>query len=350
MNLTRKVDYSKYEQVLQVIDSHTVGEFCRIVTGGFKEPEGNTMIEKKNWMKKNADHLRTALMLEPRGHREMFGAFLVEPINKEAQFGVIFMDTGGYLNMCGHCTIGTVTCILEGGLLPMKEGLNEVVLEAPAGIIRTKAIVKNGKVESVTLTNVPAFVYKDKLETTIDFEGTTYKVPYTISFGGSFFAIVDTAKVTPAIPKIEAHNAGWYANFGMALLPKVNAEQKVKHPLLDITTIDLMEFYGDTPNPDKADKRNTVVFGDHSVDRSPCGTGTSAKLATLYHEGKIKQGEVFRYESIIGSIFKGVFNSTTKVGEFDAVIPEITGSCYLTGVSDYIIDQEDAQRYGFVVG
>lgn len=349
MNLTRKVDFSKYEQVLQVIDSHTVGEFCRIVTGGFKEPEGNTMIEKKNWMRGHADHLRTALMLEPRGHREMFGAFLVEPVNKEADFGVIFMDTGGYLNMCGHCTIGAVTCILEGGLHPMKEGENEVTLEAPAGLIRTKAMVKNGKVESVTLTNVPAFVYKDNLETVIDFEGKSYRVPYTISFGGSFFALIDTRKI-PGIPKIEPVNANWYARFGMALLPKINAEQKVKHPLLDITTVDLVEFFGATPNPGKAHMRNCVVFGDHQVDRSPCGTGTSAKLATLYHEGKIKAGDPFNYESIIGSIFNGVFYETTKVGDFEAVIPQITGSCYLTGVADYIIDQDDAQRYGFVVG
>lgn len=349
MQLTRKVDFSKYEKVLQVIDSHTEGEFCRIVTGGFDEPQGNTMIEKKNWMRGHADHLRTALMLEPRGHREMFGAFIVEPINKEADFGVIFMDTGGYLNMCGHCTIGSVTCILEGGLKEMHEGENQVVLEAPAGLIRTKAIVKNGKVESVTLTNVPAFVYKDNLETTIDFEGQTWKIPYTISFGGSFFALVDTRKII-GIPKIEPANANWYARFGMALLPKINAEQRVKHPLLDINTVDLMEFFGDTPNVGKAHMRNCVVFGDHSVDRSPCGTGTCAKLATLYHEGKIKAGDVFNYESIIGSVFKGVFNETTKVGEFDAVIPEITGSAYLTGVADYIIDQEDEQRYGFVVG
>lgn len=350
MKLTRKVDFSKYEQVLEVVDAHTVGEFCRVVTGGFKEPEGKDMIEKKNWMHKNADHLRTALMLEPRGHREMFGAFLCEPVNKDADFGVIFMDTGGYLNMCGHCTIGAVTVILEAGLKPMKEGENEVVLEAPAGLIRTKAIVKNGKVESVTLTNVPAFVLREGLETTIDFEGKTYKVPYTISFGGSFFALVDTRKIDGFL-KIEPQNANWYSNIGMALLEKINKEQKVKHPLLDITSIDLMEFYGDTPNPDKATMRNCVVFGDHSVDRSPCGTGTSAKLATLYHEGKLKVGEKFDYESIIGSIFHGVIKETTEVGDIkDAVIPMITGSAYLTGVADYIIDQEDPQRYGFVVG
>ena len=349
MGFVRNVDLSKYGRVLKCIDSHTVGEFCRIVVDGFDEPEGNDMIEKKNWMRGHADNLRTALMLEPRGHREMFGAFLTKPVHAEADFGVIFMDTGGYLNMCGHCTIGSVTCILEGGLKPMKEGENEVVLDAPAGLIRTKAMVKNGKVESVTLTNVPAFVYKADLSTDIEFEGVKYTVPYTISFGGSFFAIVDTRKI-PGFKKIEPQNAGWYSNIGMALLAKINGEQKVKHPLLDITTVDLMEFYGETPNPGKAHMRNCVVFGDHSVDRSPCGTGTSAKLATLYYEGKIKVGEEFRYESIIGSIFKGVIKETTTVGNLAAVVPMITGTAYLTGVADYIIEPDDPQTYGFVVG
>ena len=144
MGLKRNVNFGNYAQVIEVIDAHTVGEFCRIVTGGFEEPQGKDMIEKKNWMHKNADKIRTALMHEPRGHREMFGAFLCKPVHSEADYGVIYMDTGGYLNMCGHCTIGAVTVILEGGLKPMKEGENEVVLDAPAGIIRTKATVKNG--------------------------------------------------------------------------------------------------------------------------------------------------------------------------------------------------------------
>ena len=349
MGFERKLDVKKYGQVLKVIDSHTVGEFCRIVVDGFEEPQGKDMIEKKNWMRGHADKLRTALMLEPRGHREMFGAFLCQPVHPEANFGVIYMDTGGYLNMCGHCTIGAVTCILEGGLMPMKEGVNEVVLDAPAGIIRTTAEVKNGKVTSVTLTNVPAFVFKDGLETEIDFEGKHYRIPYTISFGGSFFALVDTRKIVD-FPKIEPSNATWYSNIGMALLAKINSEQKVKHPELDITTVDLMEFFGNTPNPDKANMRNCVVFGDHSVDRSPCGTGTSAKLATLHHEGKIKVGETFLYESIIGSVFKGVIKEETKVGDIPAVVPMITGTAYITGLADYIIEPDDPQTYGFVVG
>ena len=343
MKLERKVNMDRFEHRLEVVDAHTVGEFCRVVTGGFEEPKGNTMIEKKNWMKEHYDKVRTGLMLEPRGHREMFGAFLCEPVNKEAEFGVIFMDTGGYLNMCGHCTIGAVTVILEAGLKPMKEGENEVILEAPAGLIRTKANVKDGKVIDVTLTNVPAFVYKENQSVNVD--GKDY--PVTISFGGSFFAIVDTKKC--GLPPIDQKSADMYVELGMKMLEKINKEIKVKHPLLDITSVDLVEFYGDTPNPGKADKRNCVVFGDRSIDRSPCGTGTSAKLATLHHFGELEVGKPFIYESFIGTTFKGVIKETTKVADFDAVIPMITGSCYLTGVATYLFDPTDPLEYGFAV-
>ncbi|CUX47284.1 proline racemase family protein [Clostridium sp. C105KSO13] len=344
MELKSNVNFGRFEAALQVVDAHTVGEFCRVVIGGAPEPEGATMIEKKNWMIKNYDHIRTALMFEPRGHHDMFGAFLCEPVNKEADFGVIFMDTGGYLNMCGHCTIGSVTVILEAGLKEAKEGVNHVVLEAPAGLIHTDAIVKDGKVESVTLTNVPAFVYKENLSVTIDGK----EIPFTISFGGSFFALVDTTKI--GMSDINAKTTPEFQKLGMKMLDVINKEIPIQHPLLDITSVDLVEFYGPTPNPDKANMRNVVIFGDAMADRSPCGTGTSAKLATLHHWGEIGVGEEFIYESFIGTRFKGRIKETTKVGDYDAVIPMITGSAYLTGVATYLIDPTDPLKYGFEVG
>ena len=344
MKLEAKINVDRFESALQVVDAHTSGEFCRMVIGGFPEPVGNTMIEKKHWMEENYDHVRTALMFEPRGHHDMFGAFVCEPVNKEADFGVMFMDTGGYLNMCGHCTIGAVTVILEAGLKEMVEGENEVILEAPAGIIRTKAIVKDGKVESVTLTNVPAFVYKENQVVNVDGKD----IKFTISFGGSFFALVDTTQLD--IGEISAETVPAYTALGMKMMEKINKEIEIQHPLLDITSVDLVEFYGPTPNPDKADLRNVVIFGEAQADRSPCGTGTSAKLATLHHWGEIKVGEEFKYESFIGSIFKGVIKETTKVADFDAVVPMITGSCYLTGFGTYLIDDKDPLKYGFIVG
>lgn len=343
MDLKANVNFDRFEAQLQVVDAHTVGEFCRVVIGGFPEPEGNTMIEKKNWMDENYDHVRTALMFEPRGHHDMFGAFLCKPVDPKADFGVIFMDTGGYLNMCGHCTIGAVTVAIEAGLKEAHDGVNTVVLEAPAGIISTEAVVKDGKVESVTLTNVPSFVYKDNLSLNIDGKD----IPFTISFGGSFFALVDTTKV--GIEKICPETIPELTDLGMKLREAINREIPVKHPLLDINEVDLVELYGPTPNPDKATMRNVVIFGDRMADRSPCGTGTSAKLATLHKWGEIGVGEEFIYESFIGSRFKGVIKETTKVGNYDAVIPMITGSSYLTGVATYLIDPEDPLKYGFQV-
>ena len=311
MKLEAKVNFDRFEEALQVVDAHTAGEFCRMVIGGFPEPEGSTMIEKKKWMEEKYDHVRTALMLEPRGH---------------------------------HCTIGAVTVALEAGLVECHEGENEVVLDAPAGIIRTKAHVKDGKVTDVTLTNVPAFIYKDNL--TVNIDGVD--IPYTISFGGSFFALVDTTKLD--IGEINAKTVPAYTELGMKIRDKVNAEVKIQHPTLDLTEVDLVEFYGPTPNPDQATMRNVVVFGDAQADRSPCGTGTSAKLATLHGWGELGIGEEFIYESFMGTRFKGVIKEETKIGDYDAVIPMITGSAYLTGVATYLIDSTDPLKYGFLVG
>ncbi len=270
----------------------------------------------------------------------MFGAFLCDPSDKKADKGVIFMDAGGYLNMCGHCTIGAVTVLLESGMIDMKEGENTVVLEAPSGLIETKAIVKNSKVVDVTLQNVPSFVYKENLTTVVD--GKT--VVYDICFGGSFFVMVDVRNSD--IKEINPKNAQYISEFGMHIKDKVNQTVQIKHPTLDINTCDLVEFYGE-PFDGNADAANAVVFGDSQIDRSPCGTGTSAKLALLHKRGLIKVGEEFRNESILGGVFKGVVKETTKVGEFDAIVPLITGSAYLTGYGHYLIDPTDPYKYGF---
>lgn len=343
MSFNPTLNKERFEAAFTVVDSHTVGEFTRIVLSGFPKLEGNTMMERKSFLVNHCDDYRTALMLEPRGHHDMFGAIITEPISEEADLGVIFMDTGGYLNMCGHGTIGTATVAVETGLVPVTEPYTEVVLEAPAGIIRTKVKVENGKAVEVTLTNVPAFLYKDNL--TVEVDGMT--IPYCISFGGSFFALVDASKLgynigPAAVPALQ--------KLGMKMLEKINKEVEVQHPELDITTVDLVEFYGPTPNPDNADMRNVVIFGEAQADRSPCGTGTSAKLATLYAWNEIKIGEEFRYESFTGSVFHGVIKEEATVADYKAVIPQITGSAYITGMGTYVIDPTDPLKYGFSIG
>lgn len=342
MNINPKLNIDSFEAAFTAVDTHTVGEFTRIITSGFPELVGDTMIERKNFLAKYHDEYRQALMFEPRGHHDMFGALLTDPIHEECDFGIIYMDTGDYLNMCGHGTIGAVTAIIESGLVPAVEPYTEVVLDAPAGIIRTKAKVKDGKVLNVTLTNVPSFLYKENLTTVIDGK----EITYDISFGGSFFALVDVEKlgweVTP-------ENIPMLTDFGMKVIKQANEEVKIQHPELDITSVDLAELYCSSPT-EGCDKRNVVIFGDNMADRSPCGTGTSAKLATLHKRGEIGVGEPFIYESFIGSQFKGVILEETKVAEYDAVIPQITGSAYVTGLATYVIDPADPLKYGFQVG
>lgn len=337
-----KLNLDAFEASFKAIDTHTVGEFTRILFSGFPKLEGNTMIERKNFLAQHHDKYRQALMFEPRGHHDMFGALITEPINPEADFGVIFMDTGEYLNMCGHGTIGSVTALIESGMVEAKEPITEVVLEAPAGLIRTQAEVKNGKVLNVTLTNVPAFLYKENCTTVIDGK----EITYDISFGGSFFAICDAQQIGL---NVEPKNIPALTAFGMKLIENANKEQKMQHPTLDITSVDLAELFCPTETPG-CDYRNVVIFGDCMADRSPCGTGTSAKLATLHARGKIGIGEPFVYESFIGSQFKGVIKEETTVGDFKAVVPQITGSAYVTGESTYVIDPDDPLKYGFQVG
>lgn len=338
--IDNKIKLDRFENVFSVVDSHTEGEFCRIVIDGFEEPKGSSVMEKKKYMEDKHDNLRTSLMWEPRGHQNMFGAFLCEPSNKNADKGVIFMDAGGYLNMCGHCTIGSVTVLLETGMIESNEGKNTVVLESPSGLIETTAIVKNSKVESVTLQNVPSFVYKENLSALVD----GVNINYDICFGGSFFAMVDVR--TSGIKSMTKSNAQQTVEIGMHLKKIINETVQVQHPTLDIKTVDLVEFYGD-PYDENADASNAVVFGDSQIDRSPCGTGTSAKLALLHKRGQIGVGEEFRNESILGGVFKGVIKETSKVGNFDAIVPMITGASYLTGYGNYLIDPTDPLKYGF---
>ncbi len=332
-----------YAHLFQTIDSHTMGEATRIIYSGFPELPGNTMMEKKKYVEAHYDHYRAALMLEPRGHRDMFGALLTDPVHEEADFGVIFMDSGGYLNMCGHGSIGTASMVVETGMVEVTEPYTEVVLDAPSGIIRTKVHVVNGKAVEVSILNVPAFLYKESLEIRIPGYG---RIPYDISFGGSFFALVDAEKIGLALTM---ENVETITSLGMELRQKINQTVEIRHPYLDITTVDLVEFYCHTENG-KADMKNCVIFGGAQTDRSPCGTGTSAKLAALYAKGELKLHEPFVYESITGSMFTGEATREIEIDGKKGIIPQITGSAYITGMNNWILDAEDPLEYGFLLG
>lgn len=328
---------------INAIDSHTMGEPTRVVVGGMPMIPGKTMAEKKEYLQNNMDEFRTSLMLEPRGHNDMFGSLIIEPINDEADFGVIFMDSGGYLNMCGHGSIGTITVAIETGIVEAKEPYTEIIMDTPAGMVKGKAKVEDRMVKEVSVENVPAFHYKEDVKIEVPEIG---EITLDISFGGSFFAIVYAKDLGI---EVKPENSTKLLELGLKIRDIVNKEIKIQHPILKhINTVDLVEIYDEATNPE-ADAKNVVIFGQAQVDRSPCGTGTCAKMATLYSKGKMKEGETFIYESILGTMFKGRILGTTKVGAYDSIIPEITGAAYISGYNQYVIDPHDPLKDGFIL-
>ena len=338
----------KLNKMISVIDTHTAGEAARLVTAGIPKIPGKDMVEKKQYFIEHLDDVRKSVMFEPRGHQDMFGAFLLPPTKEEADFGLVFMDTGGYLNMCGHNTIAAVTAAVETGMVDVEEGATEkeVVVETPAGLIYATAKLKDNaaKVKEVSFRNVESFLYKRDVE--LDVEGVGH-VKFDISFGGSFFCIISADQLGL---EVKPENASKLKEAGLKIRDAINANIEIQHPTLaHIKTVDLVEIY-DKPSHPEATFKNVVVFGDGNIDRSPCGTGTSAKLATLYAKGELKPGEPFVYESILGTLFKGRIVEERKLADFDAIIPEITGSGYILGFSNYVYDPDDSLTYGFLLG
>ena len=331
----------KFSRMITGIDSHTMGEPTRIITGGIPAIPGATMAEKKQYLVDHMDYIRTALMNEPRGHRDMFGSIITAPCNSEADFGIIFMDGGGYLNMCGHGSIGAVTAAIETGMVKAQEPTTTVKMDTPAGLVTATAKVEGGLVSEVSIVNVPSFLLK---KCTVDVPDLG-PLELELSFGGSFFALVDARKLgVGVVPQ----NINKLVDMGLRIRECVNTQMDISHPeLKHITTCDLVEFYDNPSHPD-ADYKNVVVFGQGQADRSPCGTGTSAKMAALFARGELGK-ETFTYESIIGTLFKGRILDTTRVGEYEAIIPEITGAAFITGFASFVIDERDPVKHGFVL-
>jgi len=330
-------------KTIETIDTHTMGQPTRIIKSGVINIPGATMAEKKQYLINHKDDVRKTLMHEPRGHKDMFGAIYTRPCHPEAHFGVIFMDSSGYLNMCGHGTIGTVTASIATGATPVTGEYNKINIDTPAGLVKTIARVRNDIVEEVSVLNVPSFLYKQNVEVNTPTLGT---IKMDIAFGGSFFALIDVSEIGYAV---KPENVNQLTNLGMEIMEQVNQQVDMQHPVLThIKTCDLVKFYGPPKDP-SARYKGTVVFGDGQVDRSPCGTGVSAKLAAMYTKGMIGMNETIINESIIGTLFKGRITETCKVGEYNAVVPEITGSAFITGFSTFVFDNRDPVKGGFVL-
>lgn len=329
------------KSMISAVDTHTMGEPTRVITSGIKVISEATMVEKKNYAARQLDNIRKALMQEPRGHREMFGSIIVEPSNPLADFGVIFMDGGGYLDMCGHGLIGTITVALETGIIERYKSGKLITIDTPAGLIYATAEFNRGSVLSVSFRNVPSFLYQQAVP--VKLEGREGFLT-DIAYGGNYFALVEASELGL---KIESGNSSKISNLGMRILNNLQKSIAIKHPLSnEAQQVNLVEFC-DAGGLDGSHGRNTVVFGNGQIDRSPCGTGTCAKMAALYTKGKLKLGEAFIHESIIGTTFQGRLLKEVKVGSIRAVIPEITARAFIIGFQKFQIHPDDPLKYGF---
>jgi proline racemase len=328
---------------IKTIDAHTAGEPLRLVVDGFPEIQGSTMLERRAWLRKHHDNLRRAIVLEPRGHTDMYAALLTPPERAGSHAGVLFMHNEGYSTMCGHGIIAVVTIATERGLLD-RAGTETLVLDSPAGPIRARAAVteRGGRtrVHSVSFENVPSFV----LQAGIPVRVGSRQVPADVAFGGAFYAIVDSEAV--GIP-IVAERLSDLRRAGMEIKRTIEAALKVSHP----EEPQLKGLYGTIftapPRSEAADLRNVTIFADAEVDRSPCGTGTCAVMAVLSAMGLLDASQTFTHESIIGTRFRGRVARTTTVGEHPAIVPEIEGEAYITGEHTFLVDAEDPLRFGF---
>ena len=333
----------KIGRVFSVIDSHTGGEPTRTVIGGLPYIPGKSIVDKMKYLKEKMDWIRTTLMFEPRGHSVMSGVILTEPTHPDADVGVIFIETGGYLPMCGHDTIGVSTVLVETGMVKVEEPITHITLDTPAGLTRVRVNVENGTAKSVTFRNIPSFVFTRDVVVDVPKFG---KIRMDVSYGGNVYAILSADSVGV---KIAPENASEIIQKGRVIRDAVNAQVKIQHPERDfIDSCTHVEFFG-KPTVPGAHAKNVVFFANSGVDRSPCGTGTAAKVATLYVKGELKLNQEFVHESITGSIFRAKAVEETRVGSYTAIIPEVTGSAHLIGMNQIFIDPDDPHKHGFLL-
>jgi len=346
-----KLTWNKYNpiegtSVITTLDMHAAGEPLRIITGGLPELQGATILERRRYMQEHLDYIRRALMWEPRGHYDMYGCVVTPPVTPSADLGVLFLHNEGYSTMCGHGTIALVTALLETGAIPAKGHHTPVNLDTPAGLVRATAhLDSSGHVEQVSFLNVPSFLYARDVE----IESPEYgRLNVDIAFGGTFYAFIAAEQVGL---KVTPENTEHLVTAGEAIKKAVNGTMSINHPV----EADLGFVYGtiltDVPeNPDHY-SRNVCVFANGEVDRSPTGTGVSARLALHHAKGEIVDGQQIVIESILGaaSTFNGRIVGRAQVGPYEAIVPEVSGKAFITGLHEFIIDPRDTLGQGFLV-
>jgi proline racemase len=319
---------------IRAVDYHTGGEPFRIVTGGVETPQGATILDRRRDALERLDHVRRLLVFEPRGHADMYGCFVVPPNDDGAQLGVVFFHNAGYSTACGHGTIALVTWALDEGVVERSEGENHVVVDVPSGRLETWAQVEEGRVRSVRFRNVPAYVHASGVELG---DGTTVDV----AFGGAFYASVPDRVEPGELPRLIER--------GREIKRALEEWQEIVHPLepelRDVYGVVFWQEEGESP----LTQRNVTVFADGEVDRSPCGSGTSARLALLHREGRLRTGDELRHLSIVGSEFRARIVGDAEVAGIPAVVTEVEGTAFRTGEHSFSLDPGDPLGEGFLL-
>ena len=327
---------------ITAVDSHTEGMPTRVVTGGVAPIPGATMLERKLHFEAELDDLRLLLMREPRGHGAMSGAILQPSTREDADWGVLFIEVSGCLPMCGHGTIGVATVLVETGMVEVTEPETVVALDTPAGLVRVRVAVRDGRAVGVSLRNVPAFCVG--LDRRVEVEGLG-EVVYDMAYGGNFYALLPAAsaglEVAPAA-------SGELIGRGLAIMAAINRTDPPAHPE-DPRISGCHHVVFHAPGSDGADARNATAIHPGWLDRSPCGTGTSARMAALHARGELAIGEAWVNESVIGTRFTGRLVEETVVGGRPAVVPEVGGRAWVTGIGTYLLDPADPFPAGFAL-
>jgi proline racemase len=333
----------RLKRLFTAVDAHTVGEPARIITGGIPFIPGATMFEKKRHIEEQWDDIRQLLMYEPRGHGAMSGVILTQPTVPGADIGLVFIEIDGCLPMCGHATMAACTVLIETGILPATEPVTHLVLDTPAGIVRAQVAVGPHGVTGVTFQNVPAYLALRDID--VDVPGVG-RIVADIAYGGNFYAILPAAMVD--VPLVPA-SASRLVQIGDAIRSALNAKVEVVHPEnRGIREVGLVMFTGPPTHPE-ASQKNTVVFGASGLDRSPCGTGTSARMAQLHARGQLELHRPFVHEGILRTLFCGELLEETRVGAYPAVIPAVRGAASIGGVNTIVLDPADPFPQGFLL-
>ncbi|HEX6144287.1 MAG TPA: proline racemase family protein [Geminicoccaceae bacterium] len=332
-----------WRRMVQTIDSHTEGNSTRVITGGYPVPPGTTLLEKRAWLWHHDDGLRRMLNFEPRGHGMMCSVLLLPPCVPEADVSVIIMEQDEYVPMCGHCIIGTATTLVTAGLVPARAPVTTLTIETPAGLVACEVEVRDGRAGPASFTNVESFLLHERAEVEVEGFG---RLAVDVAYGGDFYAIVDADRL--GLELGPEHDAALIA-FARALIPAVNRQLAIRHP--ERPDIDrCYQTLLTSTRTTSGDLKQTIVCPPGSLDRSPCGTGTSARLAAMVTRGELGLDQPRRFEGVLGTCFEGRAIAAEERGGVLYVRPRVTGRAWITGFHQFVLDPSDPLPEGFRIG